>query len=45
MGRTFLRDIRITSKEELKERIFKGIAEINEAPVKFRWKKYDLELT
>lgn len=44
MARTFLRHIRVTSKEELKERILKGIAEINEAPVPFRWKKFDLEL-
>ena len=35
---------RVASKEELKERILKGIAEFNEIPVPFRWKKYDLEL-
>jgi transposase len=45
MARTFLRHIRVASKEELKERILKGIAEINESPVPFRWKKFDLELT
>jgi len=44
MARTFLRHIRVASKEELKERILKGIAEINEAPVPFRWKKFDLGL-
>jgi transposase len=44
MARTFLRHIRVTSKAELKERILKGIAEINEAPVPFRWKKFDLEI-
>lgn len=44
MARTFLRHIRVTSKDELKDRILKGIAEINEAPVPFRWKKFDLEL-
>lgn len=44
MARTFLRHIRVSSKAELKERILKGIAEINEAPVPFRWKKFDLEL-
>jgi hypothetical protein len=43
-ARTFLRHIRETSKEELKERILKGIAEFNEAPVPFRWKKFDLQL-
>jgi transposase len=44
MARTFLRHIRVASKQELKERILKGIAEINESPVPFRWKKFDLEL-
>jgi len=44
MARTFLRHIRVTSKAELKERILKGIAELNEAPVPFRWKKFDLGL-
>jgi transposase len=42
MARTFLRHIRVTSKAELKERILKGIAEFNEAPVPFRWKKFNL---
>ena len=42
MARTFLRHIRVTSKEELKQRILKGIAEINAAPVVFRWNKFDL---
>jgi transposase len=42
MARTFLRHLRVSSKEELKERIFKGIAEINAAPVVFRWNKFDL---
>jgi len=45
MARSFLRHICVTSKEELKERIHKGIVEIDEAPVPFRWKKFDLELT
>ncbi len=42
MARSFLRHIRVSSKEELKERILKGIAEINSAPVVHRWKKFDL---
>ena len=42
MARTFLRHIRVTSKNELKQRILKGIAEINAAPVVFRWNKFDL---
>jgi transposase len=45
MARTFLRHIRVSSKDELKERILKGIAEFNSSPVVFRWKKFDLELT
>lgn len=40
MVRTFLRHIRVDSKAELKERILKGIAEINAAPVIHRWKKF-----
>ncbi len=42
MARTFLRHIRVKSKDELKERILRGIAEINAAPVVFRWNKFDL---
>ena len=42
MARTFLRHIRVTSKEDLKQRILKGIAEINALPVVFRWNKFDL---
>lgn len=42
MARTFLRHIRVSSKAELKERILKGINEINSAPVVYRWKKFDL---
>ena len=42
MARTFLRHIRVSSKNELKQRILKGIAEINAAPVVFRWNKFDL---
>lgn len=42
MARTFLKRIRVNSKDELKQRILKGIAEINEVPVIFRWKKFDI---
>ena len=45
MARTFLKHIRVQSLEELEERILKGIAEINEAPVIHRWKKFDLAQT
>jgi transposase len=42
MARTFLRHIRVSSKDELKERILKGIAEMNQYPVVFRWRNCDL---
>jgi transposase len=44
MAHTFLRQIRVKSKAELKERILRGVAEINAAPVVHRWKKFDLLL-
>jgi transposase len=40
MAHTFLRQIRVKSKAELKERILRGIAEINEGPVVHRWKNF-----
>jgi transposase len=40
MARTFLRGMRVASWEELRERILKGIAEINVAPVVHRWRKF-----
>ena len=43
MSRTFLRQIRVASWEELKERIMKGVAEINADPVIHRWRKFDFE--
>ena len=45
MARTFLRHIRVKSKDELKMRILKGIAEINASPVVFRWNKFNLGLS
>jgi len=42
MARTFLRHIRVDSKAELKERIMRGVAEINAAPVVHRWSKFDI---
>lgn len=45
MARSFLRHIRVSSKAELKERILKGIKEINSDPVVYRWKKFDLEIS
>jgi transposase-like protein len=41
MARTFLRHIRVQSADELRQRILKGIAEINAAPVVHRWKAFD----
>jgi transposase len=41
MARTFLKNIRVNSKDELRQRILKGIEEINAAPVVHRWKKFD----
>jgi len=42
MARTFLKHIRVDSKEELKARILLGIKEINTYPVVHRWKKFDI---
>jgi len=42
LARTLLREIRVDSKAELKERLLAYIAELNEAPVIFRW-KYGLD--
>jgi hypothetical protein len=42
MARTFLEHIRVQSWEELRDRILRGVAEINAAPVVHRWKKFDL---
>ena len=42
IARSFLRHIRVQSKQELMDRINKGIEEINEDPVIFRW-KYKME--
>lgn len=41
MARTFLKGIRVASWEGLKQRILKGIEEINQTPVVHRWTKFD----
>lgn len=41
MARTFLKHIRVDSVSELRNRIVKGVEEINASPVVFRWKKFD----
>ncbi len=42
MARTFLRHIRVGSVDELKTRILKGVDEMNQLPVVFRWNKFDI---
>ena len=41
MDRTFLKSIRVNSVKELKDRISKGIEEINQEPVVHQWKNLD----
>jgi len=41
MARTFLKHIRVNSRQELKARILLGIKEINDSPVVHQWKKFD----
>ena len=38
IARSFLRHIRVQSKEELVKRIYRGIEQINQEPVIFRWR-------
>jgi transposase len=40
MARTFLRGMRVQSWNEMRARILRGIAEINEAPVVHRWRNF-----
>jgi len=42
MARTFLRGLRVSSKQELAERIYRYLDEVNRFPVRFRW-KYKLD--
>ncbi|OGL46720.1 MAG: hypothetical protein A2161_01220 [Candidatus Schekmanbacteria bacterium RBG_13_48_7] len=42
MARTFLKGMRVSSWNELKERILLGVDEINASPVVHRWKKFDM---
>ncbi|HSV32236.1 MAG TPA: IS630 family transposase, partial [Atribacteraceae bacterium] len=37
MAQSFLRGIRVTSKAELKERIFRYFEELNRTPTIYRW--------
>ena len=42
MARTFLKNIRVDSIAELKQRIMLGIDEINKKPVVHRWNKFEI---
>jgi transposase len=44
MARTFLRHIRVCSLDELKQRILKGIDEMNAHPVRFQWKAFEPDM-
>jgi transposase len=44
MARSFLRHIRVASLAELKLRILKGIDEMNDHPVRFQWKSFDVPM-
>ncbi len=43
MARTFLKHIRVASISELKERIINWVEEVNEAPIVYKWKKFDFD--
>ncbi|MDP2172764.1 MAG: IS630 family transposase [Candidatus Cloacimonadaceae bacterium] len=45
IARSLLRFIRVQTKEELIDRIYKGIEEINQAPVVYRWRYKMDEIT
>lgn len=45
MARSFLRHIRVASLDELKQRILKGIDEMNAHPLRFQWKNFDFQMT
>jgi transposase len=45
MARSFLRHIRVASLDELKQRILKGIDEMNAHPVRFHWKNFNFQMT
>ena len=45
MARSILRHIRVTSLDDLRQRILKGIEEMNANPVRFQWKNFDFHMT
>ena len=44
MARSFLRHIRVTSLDELRQPILKGIDEMNTYPVRFQWNSFDVKV-
>jgi hypothetical protein len=45
MAHSFLRHIRVTCLDELKQRILQGIDEMNAQPVRFQWENSDALMT
>jgi len=45
MARSFLRHIRVASLDELRQRILKGIDEMNAHPVRFQWRNFAFQMT
>ncbi|MFO0793617.1 MAG: IS630 family transposase [Candidatus Brocadiaceae bacterium] len=45
ISRSFLRRIRVSTKNELVDRIYRGISQINEEPVVFKWRYKMNEIT
>ena len=45
ISRAFLRNIQVQSKQELRERILKGIEEINAEPLVHQWRHFDFAST
>jgi len=45
IARSFLRYIRVRTKDELIEHIYRGISQINEEPVIFKWRYKMDEIT
>jgi transposase len=44
MARSFLRHIRVTSLDELKTRILRGIDEMNSQHVRFQWRNFEFQM-
>lgn len=44
MARSFLRHIRVAPLDELRQRILKGIDEMNAHPVRFQWNSFNVQM-